>query len=111
MSKTITTVMLASLLGATPALACEYKAGETKFLDYAHCLYGPDEVQAVDLPEESTWEQCIYRVQAFMPPKLLAITREEGGKEKAVQNCRGDIGNPCYLMKKACDEALEAQLD
>lgn len=111
MKQTITTVMLASLLGAAPALACEYTAGETKFLDYAHCLYGAGEVQVVDLPEGSKWEQCIYRIQAFMPPKLLAITRENGGKEEAVANFRGAIGNPCYLMKKACDEALEAQLD
>ena len=109
MKQTITTVMLASLLGAAPALACEYTAGETKFLDYAHCLYGTDEVQVIDLPEDSSWEKCIYRVQAFMPPKLLAITREKGGKEEAAANFRGSIGNPCYLMKKACDAAFEAQ--
>jgi hypothetical protein len=111
MKQTITTVMLASILGAIPALACEYKAGETKYVDYAHCLYGTDEVRVVDLPDGSKWEQCIYRTQAFMPPKLLAITRENGGQEEAVANFRGAIGNPCYLMKKACDEALEAQQD
>ncbi len=109
MKQTITTVMLASLLGAAPALACEYTAGETKFLDYAHCLYGAGEVQVVDLPGDSKWDQCVYRVQAFMPPKLLAITRDTDGQEQAVTNVRGSIGNPCYLMKKACDAAFQAQ--
>jgi hypothetical protein len=44
-----------------------------------------------------------------MAPARDCAVSIPGGK--AVQNCRGDIGNPCYLMKKACDEALEAQLD
>ena len=102
-------LVLAGLLCAGAALACEYKAGETKFLDYAHCAYGKDTVLAVELPENAAWDRCVYRVQAFMPAKLLAVTRERGGKEEANISCRGCIGNPCYLMKAACDAALQAQ--
>jgi hypothetical protein len=108
--KHIITLVLA-LLFAGPALACEYIPGTTSYLDYAHCVYGTDEVQVVDLPESSKWDRCVYRIQAFMPPKLLAITREIDGQEQAVTNVRGSIGNPCYLMKKACDAALQAQQD
>jgi len=32
-------IALTGLLTAGPTLACEYKAGETKFLDYANCRY------------------------------------------------------------------------
>lgn len=101
--------LVAGLFSVGSALACEYKPGETKFLDYAHCLYPDAEVVAVGLPEGSAWDQCIYRVQAFMPAKLLAVTRDKGGKEEASVNCRGNIGNPCYLMKSTCDAALRAQ--
>ena len=111
MKHSIPMLLLFVLLGATSAMACEYKEGETQFLDYAHCVYGEDEVLAVALPEDSSWEFCVYRIQAFMPAKLLAITRVENGKEKASINCRGAIGNPCYLMKSRCDAALDAQLN
>ena len=108
MKRLMTMFLLTGLLGAGTSMACEYKAGETEFLDYAHCLYGEDQVTVAELPEDSSWERCIYRTQAFMPPKLLAVTRERDGKEEANINCRGCIGNPCYLMKAACDAALEA---
>lgn len=106
----VTAITLASLLFSSAAFACEYRPGETKFLDYAHCLYGTDEIAVVDLPDGSSWERCIYRTQAFMPAKLLAVTRERNGREEATINCRGCIGNPCYLMKSACDAALKTQL-
>jgi len=89
------------------ALACDYDAGKTKFLDYANCRYGTDAVVAVDLPEGSAWEQCIYYTEAFRPPKLLAITRQEGDTEKVSVNSRDQIGNPCYLAMRACDQALK----
>ena len=89
-------------------LACEYKAGETKFADYANCRYGEDSVVVVDLPDGSGWEQCVYYMEAFRPAKLLAITRVEDGKEVAVPNNRSQIGNPCYLVKGKCDKALKA---
>ncbi|MEE4219206.1 MAG: hypothetical protein V2I48_16465 [Xanthomonadales bacterium] len=101
--------VLAALFASGAALACEYKPGETKFLDYATCLYPKEEVVVVGLPEDASWDQCIYRVQAFIPAKLLAITRDKDGKEEASINCRGSIGNPCYLMKSACDTALRRQ--
>lgn len=106
------TLLSFAMIAAVPALACEYKQGETKFVDYAHCVYGQEQVQVVDLPEDTRWEQCVYRVQAFMPPKLLAITRQkEDGTEEATVNARGAIGNPCYLMKARCDSAFEAQVN
>lgn len=101
--------VLAALLASGSTLACEYKAGETKFLDYATCLYPGEEVVVASLPGDASWDQCIYRVQAFMPAKLLAITRDRDGKEEASINCRGSIGNPCYLMKSVCDAALRRQ--
>ena len=104
----IFTVLLGLQLSAT-AFACEYKPGESKFLDYAQCLYGEEAAVAVDLPDNSTWDQCVYHIQAFMPAKLLAVTRDKDGKEEASINCRGDIGNPCYLMKSPCDAALKRQ--
>ncbi len=108
MKQIITTLALATLF-AGPAWACKYEPGTTPYVDYARCMYGADEVQVVDLPGDSKWDQCVYRVQAFMPPKLLAITRDTDGQEQAVTNVRGSIGNPCYLMKKACDAAFQAQ--
>lgn len=94
--------------GSGAAIACEYKAGETKFLDYAECRYGKDAILAVPLPEGSSWDQCIYQLEAFRPEKLLAVTRDKGGKEEASINARGNIGNPCYLSKSSCDAALKA---
>lgn len=103
-------VTLASILmmGASAAIACEYKAGETKFLDYATCRYSEDSIVVIDLPKDFTWEKCIYYVEMFRPPKLLAVTREENGKEKASINNRKQIGNPCYLTKQHCDAAYKA---
>lgn len=90
------------------AVACEYKVGETKFIDYANCRYGEDSVVVVDLPEGSGWERCFYYAEAFRPEKLLAVTRMENGKEVASVNNRAQIGNPCYLSKQRCDKALKA---
>jgi hypothetical protein len=100
-------VVMTSSVGV--AMACEYKQGETKFADYATCRYSKDAVQVVDLPEGSAWDQCVYQLEAFRPAKLLAVTREKNGKEEASINARGNIGNPCYLTKSACDAALKAQ--
>lgn len=90
------------------ALACEYKAGETKFLDYALCRYDEDSIEVIKLPEDSTWQECVYYLEAFRPPKLLAVTRMKDGKEFASLNNRSQIGNPCYLTKRHCDAALKA---
>lgn len=109
MKLNMSVIALAGLLGVGSIFACEYKAGETKYLDYAHCVYGQDEITVIQLPEEARWGNCIYRTQAFMPAKLLAVTRDQNGKEEANINCRGCIGNPCYLMKSTCDAALKAQ--
>lgn len=111
MKRTLLTLALTGLMAAGPGsvLACEYKAGETKFVDYANCRYGEDAVVVVDLPETVAWEKCVYQVQAFRPANLLAITRDNKGKEEASINSRGNIGNPCYLMKQHCDAALKAQ--
>jgi hypothetical protein len=102
-------IVLAGLLWSTSSFTCEYVPGESLYLDYAICRYGKDAVVAVDLPENSSWDQCVYHVQAFMPPKLLAVTRDKDGKEVCSVNARGDIGNPCYLVKSACDAALKNQ--
>ena len=101
---------LAALLtaGTGTVMACEYKSGETKFADYANCRYGEDSIMVVDLPEDSSWEQCIYYLEAFRPEKLLAITKEKNGVEQASINDRAKIGNPCYLSKQKCDKALKA---
>ena len=100
---------IALLLTASDALiACEFKAGETKFLDYANCRYGADAVLVVNLPQSAAWESCIYQLQAFRPETLLAVTKTEGGKEVISINDRSNIGNPCYLTKQQCDAALKA---
>ena len=98
------------LLAASTSTAqvCEYKPGETKFLDYAYCRYGEDNIEVVKLPESSNWESCIYYLQAFRPPRLLAVTQDQNGKELASINDRSRIGNPCYLTKQYCDTALKA---
>ncbi|MBT8061365.1 MAG: hypothetical protein KJO85_01695, partial [Gammaproteobacteria bacterium] len=95
------------LLGG-PALACEYKQGETLFEDYANCRYGEDAIAVVELGESSSWEKCIYQVEAFRPAKLLAVTKMENGKELLSINDRSKIGNPCYMTKSKCDVALKA---
>lgn len=100
--------VLLLLASSAVAQTCEYKPGETKYLDYALCRYDTDSIQVVDLPEEATWEKCIYHLQPFRPPKLLAVTKEQDGKEMASINNRHQIGNPCYLTKQHCDRALEA---
>lgn len=90
------------------AQVCEYKPGETNYLDYALCRYDEDSIQVVDLPESAKWEKCIYYLQPFRPPKLLAVTKQQNGGEIASINNRHQIGNPCYLTKQYCDQALEA---
>lgn len=104
----ILTIASFLMVGAGAAFACEYKAGETKFLDYAHCRYGEDSIQAINLPEDATWEVCIYYLEAFRPPKLLAVTQQKDGKEMLSINDRSKIGNPCYVTKQLCDAALKA---
>ncbi len=101
-------IVASVLLAATgTAIACEYKQGETEFLDYAICRYGEESIEVVTLPEDALWEQCIYYIEVFRPPKLLAVTRTKAGKEVCSINDRTKIGNPCYLAKQQCDDALE----
>ena len=95
------------LVASGAALACEYKKGETHFVDYAKCRYGDDAVLVVDLPEGSSWDNCVYHLQAFRPEELLAVTKTRDGKETHSINDRGQIGNPCYLTKQKCDAALK----
>ena len=106
--KALLITLTSLLITSTTALACEYKSGETKFLDYAHCRYDPDSIEVIALPEEVVWEECIYYVEAFRPPKLLAVTRIKDGKEIVSINNRAQIGNPCYLTKQHCDAAMKA---
>jgi hypothetical protein len=103
--------MLAGLVtvGAASAMACEYVPGETEFMDYANCRYDSEALMVVSLPDDNAWEKCVYLLEAFRPAKLLAVTRTKNGKEEHSINSRGNIGNPCYLTKKACDSALAAQ--
>ena len=106
--KTLLLTLTGLLISSTgAAIACEYKAGETKFLDYANCRYGEDSIELIALPEDAVWENCIYYLEAFRPPKLLAVTRTKDGKEAVSINNRKQIGNPCYLTKQHCDAALE----
>jgi hypothetical protein len=109
MNRKVLTLTLAGLLSAVTgsAIACEYKAGETKFLDYANCRYGEEAVVVVDLPEGLAWDKCVYQLEAFRPDKLLAVTKERDGKEEHSINSRGNIGNPCYLTKQSCDAAMK----
>jgi hypothetical protein len=102
---TLTTLLAA---GINTAIACEYKAGETKYVDYATCRYGTDAILVVPLSEGSTWDNCVYLLEAFRPEKLLAVTKERNGKEEHSINDRAKIGNPCYLTKQSCDAALKA---
>jgi hypothetical protein len=94
--------------GTTSALACDYKAGETKFLSYANCRYGADSVLEVKLANNQSWDSCVYYVEPFRPAKLLAVTKDKNGKEVLSLNDRSQIGNPCYLTKSKCDAALKA---
>ena len=109
MKRTTLILTLATVLAASTgsAIACEYKAGETEFLDYANCRYGADSIVVIDLPEDSNWENCVYQVEAFRPEKLLAVTKQKDGKEIHSINARGNIGNPCYLTKQSCDAAMK----
>ena len=107
--KALTLTLMTLLMASSGAvIACEYKAGETKFTDYANCRYGEDNIQVVQLSEDSKWESCIYFVQAFTPAKLLAVTMQKDGKEMVSINDRKKIGNPCYITKQRCDAALKA---
>jgi hypothetical protein len=110
MNRTAYKLLLASLLtaGSGVAMACEYKAGETEFVDYATCRYGEEAIVVVDLPQGSSWDHCVYQLEAFRPEKLLAVTKVRNGKEEHSINSRGNIGNPCYLTKQQCDKALDA---
>ena len=110
MNRKVINTLLATMLmaGTGAAFACEYKKGETKYADYATCRYGEDTVLIVDLPESSSWDQCVYLAEAFRPEKLLAVTKDKDGKEELSINNRGQIGNPCYLTKRTCDAALKA---
>ena len=111
MNNTGLRLLCTGLLLVIPGLsyACDYTAGETKFLDYATCRYGEDNIQQVDLPENAAFDSCVYQVEPFRPSKLLAVTREENGKEVLSLNDRHKIGNPCYLTKSACDRALRTE--
>jgi hypothetical protein len=111
MNRNALTLALASLLiaGSGAAFACEYKTGVTRFVDYANCRYGEESILVVDLPEGSSWDNCVYQMEAFRPAKLLAVTKERNGKETHSINDRASIGNPCYLTKRLCDTALKAQ--
>jgi len=110
MNRKVLLLTLTSLLitGASAAIACEYKAGETKYADYAICRYGKDSIQVVKLPDDAVWNECVYYLETFRPPKLLAVTRIQDGIEKLSINDRTTIGNPCYLTKQYCDAALKA---
>jgi hypothetical protein len=110
MNRNLAKLALAGMLVASAgsAFACEYVAGKTKFLDYAYCRYPKDAILVVDLPEGSSWDNCVYLLEAFRPEKLLAVTRERDGKEEHSINSRGNIGNPCYLSLQSCEAALEA---
>ena len=110
MNKKAFSFVLVTLLttSTSAAIACDYKAGETKFVDYANCRYGTDSILVVDLPEGSSWDNCVYQLQAFRPEKLLAITKQRDGQELASISNRQQIGNPCYLSKQRCDAALKA---
>ena len=108
MTKKLLIIALTGLFTAGPALACEYVKGETEFIDYAQCRYGTDAIEVVDLPEGSSWDNCVYLLEAFRPAKLLAVTKVRDGKETHSINDRGAIGNPCYLTKTSCDKALRA---
>jgi len=102
-------IALACLLGpgTLAAQGCEFKQGETKYLDWANCRYGEDAITAVGLPEGGSWDQCIYYLEAFRPPKLLAVTKDENGTEKLSINDRSQVGNPCYMTKQRCDKAFK----
>ena len=100
----VTSVLLA---GTGTAVACTYKQGETEFLDYANCRYGEENIEVVALPEDAVWEKCIFYIEMFRPPKLLAVTKDKEGKEVCSINNRKQIGNPCYLTKQLCDDAYE----
>lgn len=110
MKTRVLTIIFAGLLLAASgaAVACEYVKGETHYADYAKCRYGDDAVLVVDLPEDSSWDSCVYHLQAFRPEELLAVSKIRDGKEIHSINDRGQIGNPCYLTKQQCDAALKA---
>jgi hypothetical protein len=109
----VLTIAFAGLLLAVAgaAGACEYIKGETHFADYAKCRYGDDTVLVVDLPQGSSWDNCVYHLQFMRPEELLAVTKTRDGKETHSINDRGQIGNPCYLTKQQCDAALKVLKD
>ena len=89
---------LASILLASTgiAIACEYKQGETEFLDYAICRYGEESIQVVALPEGDVWEKCIYylkhvgclQIDGVMKDLLLQVlTGFQGFAVEHMRNC------------------------
>jgi len=110
MNKTLVVLLTGLLMTACiNAVACEYIRGETKYADWAKCKYGPDAVLQVDLPESHPWGQCVYQDRGFGMVKLLAVTRTKEGKEELSTFDRSQLGNPCYMMQQACENAREAQ--
>ena len=55
--KALLITLTSLLITSTTALACEYKSGETKFLDYAHCRYDPD---SIPLPVVEPGERVVF---------------------------------------------------
>lgn len=104
---------LAFLFAPTTVMAqsCKFEQGVTKYADWAKCRYGDDAILQVPLSESTGWDECVYLLEAFRPEKLLAVTKDEGGKETLSINDRSQVGNPCYLTKSRCDKALQAMKD
>lgn len=96
---------------ALMAQSCKFEQGVTKYADWAKCRYGADAILQVPLDDSTGWDQCVYLLEAFRPEKLLAVTKDEGGKETLSINDRSQVGNPCYLTKSRCDKALQAMKD
>ncbi len=88
------------LAGTGSAFACTYKQGETEFLDYANCRYGEENIEVIALPEDAVWEKCIFYIEMFRPPKLLAVTKDKEGKEVCSINNRKQIGNPFFILTR-----------
>jgi hypothetical protein len=101
------TFALLLISGAGTAIACDYTAGETKYLEYAKCRYGEDNVVVVELKGSPSWNSCVYLAEAFRPEKLLAVTKDDAGTEILSLNDRSKIGNPCYITKSQCDAAYK----
>ncbi len=108
-----TLFVLTCLFTPTAVMAqnCEFEQGVTRYVDWAKCRYGTDAILQVPLAESTGWDECVYLLEAFRPEKLLAVTKDEDGKETLSINDRSQVGNPCYLTKSRCDKALQAMKD